>query len=92
MDTPTETPHGLTSDAGTNAPGMGTATPVLHSTGALTATAAAHEPRPDDPAWGIGAAFGVWLASVGLLVGGGVLALIGYLAIRPASMSAEGLQ
>ncbi|MGH9942755.1 MAG: hypothetical protein ACRD9R_10425, partial [Pyrinomonadaceae bacterium] len=50
----------------------------------------AHEPgaepaNPDNPRWGIGAALLVWLSSVGLILFGSVLAVIGYAAYRAAT-------
>ena len=98
VDTPTETPPNIISDTGPREPGAETPTPDLHgapedSTAfASSSSASLAEARPDDPAWGLTAAFGVWFASVGLLVLGGVLAFIIYLVVRPSSMSPEALQ
>ena len=92
VDTPTETPHGLTSDPEPDAPSLET-TPGLY--GAQTSTADATttpEPRADGPAWGLAAAFGVWFASVGLLLVGGVLALVVYVLVRRPSLAGVDLQ
>jgi hypothetical protein len=91
VDTPTETPHGLTSDTEPNAHAAETATPNLYGAQTSTAFAAAPVTRTDDPAWGLGAAFGVWFASVGMLVVGGVLALAVYVVIRRPSLAAADL-
>lgn len=91
VDTPTETPHGLTSDTEPNTP-AGETTPQLSGAQTSTAFAASPEPRTGDPAWGLTAAFGVWFASVGLLVVGNVLALLVYLAVRRPSLGAGDLQ
>jgi membrane protease YdiL (CAAX protease family) len=53
---------------------------------------ASPERREGAAAWGLGAAFGVWLASVGLLVVGGVLALAVYVVVRRPSLAAPDLQ
>jgi hypothetical protein len=93
VDTPTETPPQLAADTEPNAPAVEeTATPNPDGALASTDTAAVPAERADAPAWGVVAALGVWLASVGLLVAGSVLALLVYVVVRPASMSAEGLQ
>lgn len=91
VDTPTEPPHIPASDTEPNAPAIETSRDL---SGAQTSTAfaASPEPRADDPAWGLAAAFGVWFASVGLLVAGSVLALLVYVILRPSSLSAGGLQ
>lgn len=92
VDTPTETPHGLTSDPEPNAPSLET-TPGLYGAQTSAADAAvAPEPHAGGPAWGLAAAFGVWFASVGLMLVSGVLAFIIYLVIRPTAMNAEDLQ
>jgi hypothetical protein len=89
VDTPTETPHQPASDTVPNAlAGETPATPYL--SGAQTSTAAP-EPHPDDPAWGLMAAFGLWFASVGMLVVGGVLALAVYVLVRRPSLDAASL-
>jgi membrane protease YdiL (CAAX protease family) len=103
VDTPTDTPPKLTSDTEPNAPAAeetATTTPTglygapeTPTTFAATAAATASPGgRADDPAWGLGAALGVWFASMGLMVAGGLLAFIIYLVLRPTAMSAEGLQ
>jgi len=93
VDTPTDTPHGLTSDIAPDAPAVETTPPQrLYGAETLTAFAASPRRRTDDPAWGLPAAFGVWLASVGLLVVGGVLALAVFVVIRRPSFSAPDLQ
>jgi membrane protease YdiL (CAAX protease family) len=94
VDTPIGTPHKPASDTEPNAPvGEPTPPPGLYGAPEIPATFA---PLPangaGDPAWGLTAAFGVWFASVGLLVLGGVLAFIIYLTIRPSSINPEGLQ
>lgn len=91
VDTPTETPHGLTSDTEPNAPAVET-TPGLYGAQTSTADALSHETRADAPAWGLPAAFGVWFASVGLLVVGGVVALIVYVLLRRPSVVGGDLQ
>ena len=93
VNIPTETPHALTPDTEPDAPAAEATTSLYGAPETPTAFAAAsHAERADDPAWGLAAAFGVWFASVGLLVLGGVLALIVYVAIRPSSMNAGGLK
>ena len=92
VDTPTETPHRLTSDTEPNAPAVETPTPGLYGAQPSTADALPPETRADDPAWGLPAAFGVWFASVGLLVVGGVLALIVYMLLRRPSLAGGDLQ
>lgn|GEM_PF-346396 len=91
VDTPTETPHGLTSDTEPHAPTVET-TPGLYGAQTSTADALITEPRAHEPAWGLAAAFGVWFASVGLLVSGGVLALLVYMLIRRPSLGGGDLQ
>jgi hypothetical protein len=91
VDTPTETPHALTSDTSPNAPAAET-TPG--SSAAQTSTTFTTPPAPvaGDAGWGLAAAFGVWFASVGLLVMGSVLALVAYFIVRRSPMNAEVLQ
>ncbi|HZG50587.1 MAG TPA: type II CAAX endopeptidase family protein [Pyrinomonadaceae bacterium] len=94
MDTPTETPHNLASGTGTNALAGETTTstpPYLSGAQTSTASPAAPETHADDPAWGLMAAFGLWFASVGLLVVSGVLALAVYVVLRRPSLDAASL-
>lgn len=95
VDTPTDTPHAPDSDTSPHAPAAAT---TLGSTAAQTsdtfpAPATRHASDDDDAAgWGLAAAFGVWFASVGLLVAGSVLGLIAYLVVRRSPMNADVLQ
>lgn len=92
VDTPTDTPHGLTSDAGQNPPAVETPTPGSYGAQTSTGFPAAPERRTGEQAWGLAAAFGLWFMSVGLLVVGSVLALLVYVAVRRPSLNAESLQ
>ncbi len=92
VDTPTETSHGLTSDNAPHAPAVETPTPGLYGAQTATAFPAAPERRKSDQAWGLAAAFGLWFASVGLLVVGSLLALVVYVVVRRPSLNAESLQ
>ena len=94
MNTPIQTPRGLASDTEPNAHAPETTPGLYGAPETPTAPATAHTPgaSTDDPAWGITAAFGVWFASVGLLVLGSVLAFIVYIGVRRPSMDAASLQ
>jgi hypothetical protein len=91
VDTPTETPHGLTSEIEPNAFPAGEPPQGFADAPTPTAFAASAASRTNDPAWGLMAAFGVWFASVGLLVLGGVLALAVYVLVRRPSLNAATL-
>ncbi|MDQ1610977.1 MAG: protease family protein [Pyrinomonadaceae bacterium] len=101
VDTPIETQPELISDNVTHAPDAETpttTTPVVYNapgtpvTFADAAATALDGGRADDPAWGLTAGFGVWFSSVGLMLLGGVAALILYFIVRPSAMNAAGLQ
>jgi membrane protease YdiL (CAAX protease family) len=93
VDTPTETPHRPTPDTGPDAPAVATTTQDLYGAQTSTAFAAASPVgRANDPAWGLTAAFGVWFASVGLLVAGGLVAVVVYMVTRMPSFNAADLQ
>jgi membrane protease YdiL (CAAX protease family) len=93
VDTPTETPHKLTSDTEPNTPVVETATPFgLYAAQTPAAFAAAPAGGAGDHAWGLAAAFGVWFTSVGLLVVGTLLALAVYALVRLPSLRAADLR
>lgn len=96
VDTPTETPHKLTSDRDPDAPAWeATTTPSTGLSGAQNPAAFvayAAEGGEREQEWGLATAFGVWFTSLGLLVVGSVLALFVYLAMRPSPTSADGMQ
>ncbi|HEX8459182.1 MAG TPA: CPBP family glutamic-type intramembrane protease [Pyrinomonadaceae bacterium] len=100
MNTPFETPRGQTSETEANARDTATQSHDLpdgapETSTTFNATAALHSNaggRADDPAWGLTAAFGVWVASVGLLLAGGVVALVVYALIRVPSLNMADLQ
>ncbi|HEV2799774.1 MAG TPA: CPBP family intramembrane glutamic endopeptidase [Pyrinomonadaceae bacterium] len=100
MNTPFETPRGQASETETNAHGntatrthgLDGATETSTTFGAATAPVSSAGGRADDPAWGLTAAFGVWVASVGLLLAGGLVALVAYALIRIPSFNMVDLQ
>jgi len=91
VETPTDKPAALDSNSDPFNPAHRAAT-VPAFGGPSNGFAALPVNHPDNPAWGVLAAIGVWLGSIGLLVVGGVLALIVYFAVHPSSMNVEGLQ
>ncbi len=94
VDTPIETERGQDSVTETNAPQT---THDLYgapetSTALATAPARADAGRAAAPVWGILTGFAVWVASVGLLLVGNLVAVIVYALVRLRSFNAVDLQ
>ena len=94
VDTPTDTPHGLTSDTEPHAHAGETSGATSNLYDPQTSLAYNNPTRPsaDVPAWGLTAAFGVWFASVALLVVGNLLAVLIYALVRLRSFDLSALQ
>lgn len=96
VDTPIETEREQDSATETNAHAQETTRDLYGVRETPTALAAdADAPatgRASEPAWGLLAAFAVWFASVGLLLVGGLVAVIVYGLVRLRSFNAADLQ
>jgi membrane protease YdiL (CAAX protease family) len=94
VDTPTDTPHRLASDTEPHAHAgeMSGATSHLYDPQTSLAFNNLPPPHADVPAWGLAAAFGVWFASVALLMLGGLLAIFTYALVRLRSFNLLALQ
>lgn len=93
VDTPTDKPADLQSNSDPFNPANSAAAAAVPAFGQPSNSFAALPANdPSNPAWGVLAAIGVWLGSIGLLVLGGVLALLIYFAVRPSAINPEGLQ
>lgn len=90
MDTPTDKPVALPSNSDPFNPAHPSeAVSVPAFGGPSNAFAALPANHPDNPAWGVLAAVGVWFGSLALLFVGAMLALAVYAAFRMRTMNAQ---